>query len=781
MKLRRILVIAGLLVLLVSCPALAAPTDPATRGEACALLLQAADYYQPGLTAADIMRGDAQGELREDEPVTRAEALVMLQRAFGPLPQPLGDNARKAYPAANFTDVPDWAATELESVLAAGIVAGVSATAFSPQAYVTGQQLELFIDRTYALLGANLKDDFYATVNKVWLDKSQVKPGYSLSGAIYDLMYDTQPLTRLIDKAVAKPRTEDEQRIAALYGNILDWEGRNAAGLDPIRPYLTAVDEATSLAELMQVHHQVSTDLGGGLLLNFGLTIDALDSNSYVVTFAAGSPSMTKELYAQDGGSQKEAYLQYVQTLFQLGGVRETAAAADAQTLWAMEKAISPSRLETWEYGDVAKTNNIYSLEQLKKLFPEIDLGAVYADSGLKPTDRIVVSDKGLLEAVAPYFTAAHFEELKIWMRLNLLSAYGSYLSRDFQDAAQAFSEAFLGVQGQPSDEEAATQQVQSLLGDELSHLYAAAYFSPQAKADVEDMVRDVIAVYKERLMALEWMSAETKAKAVAKLDAMGVKVGYPDEGCWNDFLKGVTLNSKEQGGSYFQNIIAITQAQQDLILSWQDQPVNKDMWAMNVFTVNACYVPSNNEIVFPAGILQAPVYDVKASREENLGGIGYVIAHEITHAFDNNGAKYDKDGNAADWWTAADYAAFQALCQQVVAYYDGKEIAPGVSCNGALTLSENIADLGAASCILEVAQREKDPDLDLLFRSMARTWASTANREMASYLTQLDVHSPDKLRGTLPLQSLDAFYTTYDIQPGDGMYLAPEERIAIW
>ena len=201
----------------------------------------------------------------------------------------------------------------------------------------------------------------------------------------------------------------------------------------------------------------------------------------------------------------------------------------------------------------------------------------------------------------------------------------------------------------------------------------------------------------------------------------------------------------------------------------------------MAAYTVNACYVPANNEIVFPAGILQAPLYDVNASREQNLGGIGYVIAHEITHAFDNNGAKFDKNGNAADWWTEEDYAAFQRLCDEVVAYYDGVEAAPGISCSGALTLSENIADLGAAQCILEAAQREDNPDLETLFRSVANTWCSTMPRDTAAYYATLDVHAPDKLRVNRVLQSLDEFYTTFEITEGDGMWLAPENRVSIW
>ena len=212
-----------------------------------------------------------------------------------------------------------------------------------------------------------------------------------------------------------------------------------------------------------------------------------------------------------------------------------------------------------------------------------------------------------------------------------------------------------------------------------------------------------------------------------------------------------------------------------------QDDPVDRGEWLMSVYTVNAYYSPQNNSINFPAGILQAPLYDVEADRTENLGGIGYVIAHEITHAFDNNGSTFDAQGNQSSWWTEEDYAAFQALCQQVIDFYDGVEVVPGIACNGTLTISENVADLGALACITDIESQEEEPDYQTLYRTAARTWRGTGSREMRSYSALMDVHAPDKLRGNRALQSLDEFYEAFDIQPGDGMYLPQEARVQIW
>ena len=785
MKAKRMLAAAlSAATLLTALPtALAADgSGPATRGEVCAVLVAAADDYNPGVTAADVMHGDPGGDLRESDPVTRAEALVMLQRAFGGLPAPQGDNARKGYPASNFTDVPAWAQAELADVFASGIVAGTSETTFSPDDPVTMDQLDLFIHRTYSLFGSNLKDDFYATVNKSWLDSSVIPAGQAQNGTLAEKMYDTEPLNALIRQAVANPEGEDAQRIAALYNNILDWDARNAAGIEPIRPYLEAAEAAQSVDEVMAVKKRIAEDLAGNLLAGFSLSGDARDSTRYTVGFSAFSPSLTKEVYAADSGSQKNAYLAYVQKLFEIGGADAQSAAADAQRIWEMEKELSTHALDRQDQGNVDLTYNVYTMDELKALFPTLDLDDIYAQSGLaRSDDQIIVSDVGLLEASPKYFTEEHLDDLKAYLRLSILAGYGGYLSRDFQDASNAYQEAFLGISGTLSDEAMATQLVQQYLSDELGRLYAAEYFSEEAKADVEDMVYDFIDIYKDRIRSLDWMSDTTKAKAIEKLDALGVKVGYPDEGKWNDYFKGVMLRTADEGGSYFDNIITMMKAQQQMLIKWQNQPVNKDLWPMAAYTVNACYVSTSNEIVFPAGILQAPLYDVNASREQNLGGIGYVIAHEITHAFDNNGAKFDKNGNATDWWTPEDYAAFQQLCDDVVSYYDGIEAAPGITCNGSLTLSENIADLGAAQCILEAAQREEDPDLETMFRSIANTWCSTMPRDTAAYYATLDVHAQDKLRANRVLQTLDEFYTTFGITEGDGMWVAPEDRVSIW
>ena len=763
-------------------PAYAAEPDVLTRGKAAELLLAAAEDYNPGVQQSDILKGYSDGNLNLDGTVTRAQALVMLDRAFGDLPEPVGDNARMAIPAETFTDVPEWALEPLSDVFAAGIVAGTGDGRFSPDQPMTESALNTLIRRVYALEGANLKDDYYAAVNKEWLDASTVPAGLSINGPFYGLSLTVNDqvaqLIQEIDAAPQKPGTA-EAKIKALYDCVLDTEGREKAGVAPIQKYLDAIDNAGTLEELLDAELLMQREIGFSTLLGFGLTTDLADSGRYIVTFSTLGATMDKNFYANGTPAQKDAYLTYVNTLYTLSGLSEEEAEKRSERVYTAEKELAAAALEPQEYSDADKIYNLYTMAELQELFANVDLEKVYAADGLQPADRILVMDVGAMEAAAGLFDEAHLDTLKAMSRFGLLMGVGATLSQGFLDASIDFTMAYYGVDARQSSEQIAAQQVQSLLADYLSRAYAETYFSPEAKADVEGMIREFIAIYKERIQAQDWMSDATKAKAIRKLDTMGVKVGYPDS--WDTYLDNAEIKSPEEGGSFFSNTIAIQMAFQADYLARQTEPVDKTEWAMYPFTVNACYQATNNDITFPAAILQAPLYDVNAGREENLGGIGYIIAHEITHAFDNNGAKFDETGNAADWWTESDYAAFQRKCGEVAAWYDGQEVYPGITCNGTLTISENVADLGAIRCVVSAAEKQGDPDFDALFRAVANTWASTSTRQLREYLTAADVHAPDKLRCNRVLQTLPEFYETYGIQPGDGMWTDPDSRVSVW
>ena len=595
--------LAGLLaaVLTVSLlPASALASEEAlTRSEARDMLGHAAAPYNEGLNASEILRGDGTGALDEDRAVTKAEVLIMLDRAFGGLPAPVGANARNAYPEGSLTDVPAWAEEELRSLVTAGIDQGSAAQT------VSAGELDTLIRRAYALEGAELKDDCYASVNKEWLDQSTIREGQAVSGTLYDLMYKVNDdVAVLITDIAAKDHKagSGEEKIANLYNNILDWDARNEAGIEPIQPSLDAIDSAKDLKELLAVDVKMQKELNASMLLGFGLPIALKDSSKYAVIFGTMGPSMTKDFYTAGTEGQTAAYLTYLTTMLELGGVEKEEAERQAQSYYELEKTLAAAKLSPQDQMDVDKIYNIYTMKQLKALFPNADLEALYAASGLKKADSIGVTDVGLTEAAAAVLNDEHLDVLKTTMRLGVLMGYGGALNKEFTDAAWAFNQAYMGVQGTQSDEELAAQQVQNVMSDYLGQAYVEKYFSAEAKADVENMIDGFLTIYRERLEKLDWMSEETKALAIKKLDSMGVKVGYPDQ--WDDTMDAADIKSVADGGSFFQNMLEIGRVNHAKLLTYQSKSVDKTEWVCPAFTVNAFYDPTSNDITFPAGIL---------------------------------------------------------------------------------------------------------------------------------------------------------------------------------
>ena len=756
--------------------------DYATRGEVAKMLLTVADDYNPDVVKEDIIKGYDDGELHEDWSVTRAEALVMLKRAFGELPEPTGYNEMVALPAESFSDIPEWAKTELSDVFDAGIVAGTSEGIFSPDENVTKKQMELFIERVYSLFGTNLKDDFYAAVNKDTLNSLEIQPGRVMSGTLYDLQdKSTEDVNAILSEIIGKTyeKGTKEQKIADFYQSVADMDSRNKEGIEPIKPYLELIDNAQNIDDLIKVQSTVSKDLYIAQFMGFGLTVDLKDSNSYMIVFSVSSPTLPKDTYLNGTEQQINVYLEYIKTLYMLGGESEEDAAKKANQFFEMEKLMAQSMLDAADSGNVDKVYNIYTMDEIKAMFPEVDMDTVFADSGLKSEDDIIIGDTGLTKAYAKYFNNDNIDTLKAAAKLSLLQGWGGAFNQEFIDASDKFNQDFMGVSGSYTPEERALLTVQNTMPDYIGELYAERYFTEEAKQDVEKMVKDIISVYRNRIQNLTWMSDTTKEKALKKLDTMKIKIGYPDK--WETAIDNAEIKSTTDGGSYFTNMLSILAAQKEEALALQGTAVDKTQWIMYPFTVNACYSATQNDITFPAAILQAPMYDVNASYEQNLGGIGYIIAHEITHAFDNNGAKFDENGNAADWWTEEDYAAFNALCEDMIAFYDGEEGIPGIPMNGTLTLSENVADNGAVACITEIVAGLENPDFETLYKSIANCWASVANRAYYQYAAQADVHSADKLRVNKVLVNCDEFFDTFDIGETDGMWVAPEDRVKIW
>lgn len=783
MKLKKLFAVFISAVLVVSAvPSNAAliSSGYATRGEVVEMLLSAADDYRPDVQKTDIIKGYEDGQLHEENPVTRAEALIMLNRAFGGFPALKGDALRLAIPKEDFTDIPQWATAELTDVFQAGIVAGTGEGKFSPGDYVTKEQMELFINRTFILFGTNLKDSFYSTVNREYLNASQIPEGKTITGNLYDVTDTvTEQVRSLIEEiSASEPEPGSAQdKIKILYDNIMDMDARNALGYEPIKEDIARAEKIESISALSSTPIVNASALS--VVASFTLTVDPMDSNSYITYFSTASPSLVQQAYNGEMDYAKDAFLKYVTKLLTLCGETEAVAQADAQAFYDFEKQISDASLSPAEQNDLEKVYNLYTLDELQEVFPTVDLNALFEESGLSGKDKIMVDDVGKMEQVAALLTDDNLDAVKNYVKVGIIGSCAAYLGEDFRNATQTFQQEMLGVTGSTPLEDEAITIVSSVMPDYIGEAYADKYCTDEVIADVTGLISEIISVYRQRIENLDWMSDATKEKALLKLDTMRINVGAPEE--FEPTLESADLKSAEDGGSYFQNILEISKANIEYLQSLDGQPVDKDQWITTPQTVNAYYAASFNSINFPIAFLQEPIYDIDASYEEKLGSIGTVIAHEITHAFDSTGAQFDENGNVSNWWTEEDAAAFAALCQDVVMYFSGQEAAPGIAIDPELTLTENIADLGAIACVTEIGMKQESFDFKKMYESYANLWASSSTREYAQYLANIDMHSPSIVRVNRVLQSVDKFYEVYGIEPGDGMYVAPEERAHIW
>lgn len=753
--------------------------DFITRKDAVEMLLIAADDYNPKVIKSDVIKGYEDGQLHEERLVTKAEALIMLKRAFGNIPEIKGFNKYVAFPKEEFTDIPDWAKADLKDVFDLGIVGGNGKGEFSPNDKITKPQMKTLISRVYKLFGTNLKDNFYATINKDALDNTVIPDGKAITGTLYnDITADLlQKMIIEIDETTCDKNSK-EYKIKTLYNNYLNKEARNKQGYEPIKEYLEAIDNVKSVSEF------VNTKCGAGYLsemfFSFNVSVDTKDSNQYVNTFSTISIS-SKDMYEGKMEKQKEAYLKYISTLVSLIGENDVNAKKIANDIFDFGSKIANASLSLTDHYNVEKTYNEYSLDQIDSIFKNVNIYDAFFNTGLKNKDKFIVSDVGAMEELARLFVDDNLDVLKNYAKVRVISQYAGYMSDDFKNAVDSYNQEIYGIKGKLTDEYYATQFVSSSVASYVGEIYGEKYVTDKMAEDLTLMVDDIIEIYRKRIKNLDWMTETTKEKALKKLDTMNRKLLKPDE--WEKIsLDDEEIKSYEDGGNLVQNIVTIGRASRKDMYEYEGKKVDKTAWIAPPHMVNALYNPSFNEIIFPVAFLQIPViYDENASYEANLGGIGFVVGHELSHAFDSNGSQYDENGNATNWWTKEDAQTFKTLCNKVVSYYEGQEEAPGITINSTNTLTENIADLGAISVITELASKKEDFNYKEMYERYAKVWFTVATRGIEQTLAYTDVHSPASVRVNRVLQSIDKFYEVYNITENDGMWVNPEDRVSIW
>ena len=639
-------------------------------------------------------------------------------------------------------------------------------------------------NNTSAAAAPDLKDDFYESVNYDQLSSWVISADES-SISHFTKMIDTnyERLNSLIHQAVSsnpvKETNKDEYNIKALYETAADWEKRNTSGFGDLQSYLVKIDGAATIYDLLKINMEMNRTYGITPIFSISVGPDLINAKKYSYYLGVNF-ALSRENWTSENDLFRTSFTEFLKNLWILNGTQQQDAEQIVSEVTNMMLEIAKMALTISESSNPDKIYNPFPMSDIPaKLNNSIKLDDLlrYYEAGAG--DTVIIMDTGALNKLAEYLTENNLLLLKNYIKSLIYMQYSNVVGLESYKAYLTYSAQISGSTEIKSVEKSINEQLQNELFFELGRMYAAKYVSEEIKTNIRNMITEIQNICRQRLSNLSWMSAETKAAALNKLEKMKVIVGYDETGVWPQDLYEFYYTAKNEGGIFINNILSAKKANADYTFKSKNEPVRDDIVVEGPQTVNAFYSPSNNSIMILAGILQSPIYSIDASPEENAGGIGTIIAHEITHAFDNNGAKYDADGNFANWWQESDFQKFNELTEKVINYYNTYEI-KGYPINGTLTLSENIADLGAVSCITEYALK-KGYDLSKVYTAYGKIWATkkTDASEISAILN--DTHSPAKIRVNAVLSAMDKFYEVFDIQIGNGMYKAPEERPSIW
>ncbi|MEY2629537.1 MAG: hypothetical protein RLZZ469_432 [Bacteroidota bacterium] len=640
-------------------------------------------------------------------------------------------------------------------------------------------------------------DNFFNFVNGTWVKNTEIPADRTRWGSFDELRQKTDvDALAILEEAAKNPAYKsntDQGKAINLYRSIMDTVARNKAGIKPLKPYLDKINKVKSVADLQKLMLEMAPKGGIGFF-GVGVGTDAKNSNRNVVNVGPGSLGLPdRDYYVSDDADSKEKrqkYVAHVARMLAFLGEKPQVAQKNAENILALEIAMSKPRLDRVERRDRRKTYNPMTVADLQKLTPAIQWESYINGLGLPKVDTVIVSQPRYMEALQTIFTENKLEDWKAYMRWTLLNDAAGKLSTELETANWEFySKTLSGAIKQRPRKERALQVINGATGEALGKLYVEKMFPAEAKTKAANMIKNVIKAYEMRINNLTWMSPQTKLSAIEKLNKMTIKIGYPDK--WKDY-SALAIQSPEEGGTYFDNAMNIANWSFKKNVEKMGKPVDKTEWGMSPQTVNAYFNPSNNEIVFPAAILQPPFYDYKADEAVNYGGIGAVIGHEISHGFDDSGSRYNADGNLVNWWTDEDLKQFTALGTALADQYSALEPLPGTKVDGKFTLGENIGDLGGINAAYDGLQlylkENGNPGLidgftpeQRLFISWATIWRSKMRDEAIKNQVKTDPHSPGMYRAYVPLLNLDTFHQAFGIKPGDGMYLAPEKRVKIW
>ena len=627
-----------------------------------------------------------------------------------------------------------------------------------------------------------IKDDLYEAVNGEWLKTAKIPDDKPATGGFNDLVdeIDKQLMDDFDAYAEEKEKSEDSRfnEMIKLYRLAKKFDWRKKVGPQPLKRMLASVENLNSYEDYQS---QWKNWILAGMPSPISFDIDADMKNATVYALFASSPSLIlpdKSYYEAEKKAQHDQLLQLWSSMvealmYKLGYSKEEAKKMINDAI-KFDALLAPNVKSAEEAADYSKMYNPQTVAELASATDQLDIAAIIKQLIGEEPEKVIVTEPEYFKALNKILQD-NFELFKNWALIRVIRENASYLDDEMREINGRYGRALSGSKKPVSQRKFAFYLARDMFSQVAGDYYGKKYFGPQAKADVHHMVEQMIKVYKGRLTNNQWLSKDTRDKAILKLDKLGIQVGYTDK---IPVLYDQFKVDEEESLIANLNQLTVT-ANKELFSRW-NKPVDRMRWEMSAATVNAYYHPFKNIIVFPAAILQAPFYSLKQSSSQNYGGIGAVIAHEISHAFDNNGSLFDEFGNLNNWWTDEDSAHFKQLAQKMIEEFDGIPFA-GQKVNGKLTVSENIADAGGLSCALEAAKTEADFNAQEFFINWATIWRMKATEQYMQLLLSIDVHAPQKLRANIQAENLDDFYTAFDIKPGDEMYRAPEDRVHIW
>ncbi len=674
------------------------------------------------------------------------------------------------------------------------LLAGVcSQTLVNAQNKTTmNQSTDQGLDATAMDKSVRPQDDFYNYVNGTWMKTAKIPADKTTWGSFNKLAEDTDNNSMSILNSLLKDKFaegSEGKKIQDLYATYMDMAKRNADGIKPIQENLKKIDAIKTMADLQDYLTSVTPE-GENTLYGWGIDADLKDSKMNAIYLGDASLGLGRDYYQKVNAKNTETlaeYQKYVSSMLKEIGYKNSDEVA--KKIVAFEKQIANTYLTNEQSRDNTLMYNPKTLKELSALVKNVDLPAYLKKVGVN-TDKVIIGELGYYKSFDKFFNTQNLPLIKDYLKFHMIHGSASYLSEKLGDMKFAFYGKYLnGQQEQRALNKRAYQLINGSLGEAFGKLYVQKYFPAEDKAKMVELISYLMKSFDAHIKNLSWMSSTTKQKALEKLNKITVKVAYPDT--WKDYSK-LTVLSENQGGTLYKNLQNITEWQYNKDLAKIGKSVDKTEWGMTPQTVNAYYNPVNNEIVFPAAILQSPFFNPKADPAINFGGIGAVIGHEITHGFDDSGAQFDSDGNLIDWWTPEDKANFEKATKSLAAQYDKYEPVKGTFVNGTFTNGENIADLGGVNISFDALQmylKDKGNPGTIggftqdqrFFLSWATVWRTLQTEKAMINQIKTNEHSPGLYRAFGPLVNTDAFYKAFDVKEGDKLYKKPADRIKIW